>query len=159
MSERGKIGSLTEALCDDKLSAEIKRLSSRQGGLPTPTAMDCKASGVAGNWTRESSRNAGATLTDVVVRKLDQSGSTAEGQSTGTGGMRLSPAFVEWMMGLPPGWTRIPTPSNSTSSETASSLKRQPRRGNTLPGACSQVSLNLKGVTQDAFPVDFRKAK
>lgn len=37
---------------------------------PTPTANDAKASGVAGNWTPESGRNSGTTLTDAVVRNI-----------------------------------------------------------------------------------------
>lgn len=40
-------------------------------------------------------------------------------------GMRLSPCFVEWMMGLPTGWTET-GPTESTCSETESCL-RQPR--------------------------------
>src|ERR1051326_1968161 len=35
-----------------------------RGRLPTPTATDCKASGTAGNWTKESGRNSGTTLTN-----------------------------------------------------------------------------------------------
>lgn len=117
----------TGELCE--LSDEIKRLPNRPGGLPTPTAQDCRASGVAGNWSRESGRNAGATLTDVVVRRLDTStNQQSEDASSGIGDRRLNPAFVEWMMGLPPEWTSV-----STSSETESSRKPQPS-----PGASSR---------------------
>jgi hypothetical protein len=42
------------------------------------------------------------------------------------GRVRLSPRFVEWMMGLPEGWTEI-GPSESTPSEMQSS-HRQPRK-------------------------------
>lgn len=133
MSDRGKVGSLTEALCDESVSDEIRRLSSRPGGLPTPTAQDCRASGVAGNWSKASGRNAGATLTDVAVRGLDTApNSPARDASTGIGDKRLNPAFVEWMMGTPPGWTS--TRSASTCSETESSHRRQH-----LPGECSQI--------------------
>lgn len=140
--------------------------------LPTPTATDCKASGVAGNWTPESGRNSGATLTDVVVRGLatptasdckramasaSQKGRNLSGDlgnlptpnardmkgrpgagtierggrqaslpaaacPTGSEYSRLSPRFVEWMMGLPIGWTEI-GPSDSSASATASSRK------------------------------------
>lgn len=45
--------------------------------------------------------------------------------STGMEAGRLSPSFVEWMMGVPTGWTRIPMPISSTSSVTASSPKRR----------------------------------
>lgn len=65
--------------------------------LPTPTARDHRASGTVHNWTKESGRNPGTTLTDAVVR--------TDGPTCG--GMRLSPSFVEWMMGLPIGWTEI----------------------------------------------------
>lgn len=65
--------------------------------LPTPTATDCEASGTAGNWSKESGRHSGTTLTDAVVRSGRQS----------SGGLRLSPRFVEWMMGFPIRWTEI----------------------------------------------------
>jgi hypothetical protein len=55
---------------DGQLPTEIERLRSR-GLLPTPTAQDARAGGPAGNWTPESGRHAGATLTDVVVRGVD----------------------------------------------------------------------------------------
>lgn len=127
--DRDRVGSLTEAL---------SRLAAR-GMLPSPTATDAKASGVAGNWTKESGRNAGATLTDVVVRKLDTKThsptstsqhdkssptSSPTGERVGNGGGLLSPRFVEWMMGLPPGWVSTsgppPTPTSFSSSETES---------------------------------------
>jgi len=89
----------------------VTRLATRPS-LPTPTTRDCQATGVAGNWTAESGRNAGATLTDVVVRGLDapshSSGeSSTKGRPTGIGGERHSARFVLWMMGLPTGWTEI----------------------------------------------------
>lgn len=84
----------------------INKLAQR-GTLPTPTAQDARASGVAGNWTPESGRNSGATLTDVAVRQIE-SGSSTPGESTGIGGARLSARFVGWMMGLPIGWVEIP---------------------------------------------------
>lgn len=101
--------------------------------LPTPTANDANAGGVAGNWTKDSGRHAGVTLTDVAVRGLDgpqrsSSASLNPGESTGIGGVRLNPAFVEWMMGLPPGWSSIPTPSSFISSGMASSRTRRPSR-------------------------------
>jgi hypothetical protein len=65
--------------------------------LPTPTATDAKSSGTAGNWTKESGRHAGTTLTDAVVRTNGRD----------SGGNRLSPRFVEWMMGYPARWTEI----------------------------------------------------
>lgn len=123
--------------------------------LPTPTAQDARASGVAVNWTKASGRNAGATLTDVAgatltdvaVRGLDTStnkstSSSPMGEPTGIGGGRLNPSFVEWMMGLPPGWTKIPMPKSSTSSVTAAFHTRRRSR---LPssGSVSTAQLSL----------------
>lgn len=73
--------------------------------IPTATATDAKASGVTGNWTKEkaaatSGRHSGTTLTDYAVR------AGSDGQRS-SGGMRLSPRFVEWMMALPDGWAKI----------------------------------------------------
>ncbi len=66
---------------------------------PTPTAQDAKLSGVQGNWTPESGRSSGTTLTDAAVREGKR---TCDGQS-------LNPAWVETLMGFPPGWTEIQT--------------------------------------------------
>jgi hypothetical protein len=134
--------------------------------------MDCKAAGTAGNWTKESGRHAGVTLTDAVVRGLmmptprssecrspstterhpsivgmgkrlatptasdckrataapSQKGRSLSGDmmpggalgldaTTGSESQRLSPSFVEWMMGFPIGWTEIGA-SGSTRSAT-----------------------------------------
>lgn len=76
-----------------------------RGMLPTPTA------------TKESGRNAGTTLTDATCRP---------GGRASSEGLRLSPLFVEWMMGLPEGWTMPHGTSVSTSSETESSPKPLP---------------------------------
>lgn len=129
------------------LPEAINRLRER-GMLPT-TCSDAKAAGTAGNWTPESGRNSGATLTDVAVRGLDtpsiSSGpSPTSGAPTGIGGGRLNPAFVEWMMGLPTGWvsTSKPTPTNSTSSATASSGKRRAQRSSSSgTDSTAQISL------------------
>lgn len=77
-----------------------KRLATEASRVmpPTPTATDCKASGTAGNWTKESGRNAGTTLTDATCRQSGQASSD---------GLRLNPRFVEWMMGLPMDWTSL----------------------------------------------------
>lgn len=119
----------------------------QRGKLPTPTATDARAGGTAGNWTKESGRHAGATLTDVVVRGVDTPSrgpisattpnspsppSLNRGSPTGIGGGLLNPAFVEWMMGWPAGWmetykpdarptAKRRTPTSSTSAVTVSS--------------------------------------
>ena len=64
---------------------------------PTPTTGDAKLSGIQGNWTPESGRARGTTLTDAAVR---------EGRRT-CDGKALNPAWTEALMGFPPGWTQI----------------------------------------------------
>nr|WP_232379888.1 hypothetical protein [Polyangium fumosum] len=60
---------------------------------PTPTCGDAKASGAAGYSTE--TRHAGTTLVDAAVRQPN------------AGGV-LNPAWVETLMGCPPGWTDGP---------------------------------------------------
>jgi DNA (cytosine-5)-methyltransferase 1 len=87
--------------------------------LPTPTAMDCKASvGQVGSTN--------VTLTDATVRQADRFGKygpaiarwehllgrAAPPPTEPTGrnaGARLNPRFTEWMMGLSDGWV-VDTP-------------------------------------------------
>ena len=79
--------------------------------LPTPTAQDAKASGAAG-YSTASGRHSGTTLTDAL----------AGAASAGRRG-RVSPRFVEWMMGLPIGWTDCAasvTPSSPSKRATPS---------------------------------------
>ena len=96
------------------LSIETQRLAM----LPTPTAMDSKASG--------GSTPHDVTLTDATVRYAATWGDYAPAiarheralgrpapahlEPTGKDGAgRLAPRFVEWMMGLPDGWiTDVP---------------------------------------------------
>lgn len=61
--------------------------------LPTPTASDSRGSGAAG-YSTSSGRHSGTTLSDAIC------GAASAGRSG-----RLNPRFVEWMMGLPIGWT------------------------------------------------------
>lgn len=113
--------------------------------LPTPTAGDAKASGVAANRTPDSGRHSGATLTDVVVRGIDIPTSPefmTSGESTGSGATRLNPAFVAWMMGLPVGWATIrPMPRPSTYSATVSSRTRRRRPSSPSSSDSTQLSL------------------
>jgi len=97
--------------------------------LPTPTRSDANSSGAAG-YSTESGRHSGTTLTDVLVRGMlptptatqwkgwspghnradtnDRLDYTIERQAAEAGKRgRLSPEFVEWMMGLPIGFTEI----------------------------------------------------
>jgi hypothetical protein len=68
------------------------------GMLPTPTVGDAAASG--SRCHEGSSAHPGVSLTDVVVH-----GRTLETHGPRTTGGRLEPQFVEWLMGLPLGWT------------------------------------------------------
>lgn len=89
--------------------------------LPTPTAMDSRASG-------GKVGSSDVTLTDTTVRTLGRGidfgqyapaiarwealtrAAPLPAEPTGKGGARrLSPLFVEWLMGLPDGWvTDVP---------------------------------------------------
>ena len=78
---------------------------------PTPTSQDAAGSGSAG-YSTASGRSEGVTLTDATVRasrlglptvSAGESGSPQEAPR-----QRLNPAFVEALMGLPPGWS-LPT--------------------------------------------------
>lgn len=84
--------------------------------LPTPTSMDSRMSG--------GGKQNNVTLTDATVRKPQDWGRYAAAIArweavlrpappptvlSSRGNHRLSPAFVEWMMGLPVGWvTDVP---------------------------------------------------
>jgi len=70
----------------------------RSGMLPTPTAGDAKASG--SRRKAGSSAKPGVSLTDVVVH-----GQSLHEHHERTKGGHLSPRFVEWLMGVPQGWT------------------------------------------------------
>lgn len=88
--------------------------------LPTPTTADHKASGSAGY----SIGHDGTTLTDATVRQPERWGKYADAiarwetltreapaptEPGRNGNPRLSPAFTEWLMGLPAGWiTDVP---------------------------------------------------
>ena len=94
------------------LSIEAQRL------LPTPTCQDPNASG--GGYNGQTN----TTLTDATVRQPEEWGRYAPAirrwealtrpappptQPSRKGTPQLSPAFVEWMMGLPAGWvTDVP---------------------------------------------------
>jgi hypothetical protein len=63
--------------------------------LPTPAARDWKGAG-----TRNEN------LVPNVVEGRKKIGTTT--------GLKLQPAFVEWMMGYPEGWTELPLVPAST---------------------------------------------
>ena len=63
---------------EDQLRELAARIAARR--LPTPTATDWKGGGVGGAWHRNLKQGLGGTP---------------------------SPAFLEWVMGFPPGWTDV----------------------------------------------------
>ena len=84
--------------------------------LPTPTAADSKASGA----NSYNGNNNSCTLTDATVRLPERWGKYADAihrweiltrpappatKPGRTGRPKLNPAFAEWMMGAPAGWT------------------------------------------------------
>jgi hypothetical protein len=112
-----------------------KKLEVEAMRWPTPTSQDAAGSGSAG-YSTESGRSEGVTLTVASVRAsrlglptvtAGESGSTQEGRR-----QRLNPAFVEALMGLPPGWS-LPT-IGCGASETQLWLSRQRRRLASLLG-------------------------
>ncbi len=83
-----------------------KTLSTAARLLPTPTSKDRDSSRRSTARTEEWTSNPGTTLTDAA---LESSGASTEPPSDGgnssSGGLRLSPSFVEWLMGAPARWT------------------------------------------------------
>lgn len=126
-----------------------------RGMLPTPTARDHKGATAPGK---------SGDLVGEVRRRLQSptsSGSPVPTERRGQGDQRLNPAFVEWMMGLPAGWTTIGTgQSDSTRSATRSSRRPPPQPSMSSGGGStptqgeldcpgpgwSQVGLPLGGV-------------
>ena len=84
----------------------------KSGLLITPCKSDADRSGSDG-----TSRQGGPTLTDCTV-----------GPCGGRNGRRLSPHFVEWMMGLPAGWSDAESAVALPCSEMQLSPKPQPER-------------------------------
>ena len=87
----------------------------------TATATDAKASGAA--YPATETRAAGVTLTDQACRGLLAPLTEPGGTPTSTGGLRLSPLFVEALMGFPIAFT------DCDFSVTPSSLLRRRSRG------------------------------
>lgn len=102
--------------------------------LPTPTSTDHKASGAS--YAATDTHHTGTTLTDATVRQPERFGIYAQAierwvpvmgrlapeptEPTGKGGAhRLSPRFVEWLMGLPDGWV---TDTDTTRNEQLKAL-------------------------------------
>lgn len=80
---------------------DYKVLSEQVAMIPTPRASDYKG---ASNHTVLKGRN---PMTNSLMDAVEM----GSGQKTG---LKLQPAFVEWMMGYPQGWTDLNSPSQST---------------------------------------------
>lgn len=79
---------------------------------PTTTAGDARSSGSRSSETSDA--HDGTSLTDATVRAVP------------TKGLKLNPAWVEQLMGFPPGWTSLAPESPSTNGKRrASSRKRK----------------------------------
>lgn len=126
--------------------------------LPTPTSTDHKASGAS--YAATDTHHTGTTLTDATVRQADRFGQYAPAiarweavlgrpapaptEATGKGGAhRLSPRFVEWLMGLPDGWV---TDTDTTRNEQLKAL------GNgVVPQQAAAAVRHLLGVREWAL--------
>lgn len=80
--------------------------------LPTPTTADSRNSrNATANGGEGSTGHSGTTLSDLVHEWSEESGSSGETSSPPSDAgkastdLRLSPWFVEWMMGMPDGWS------------------------------------------------------
>jgi len=109
---------------------------------PTTTTSDARASGAAG-YSTESGRHAGTTLTDAVNGMWatpvarDEKGPTGAGRTSRRkspqvpdqagckGRQSLNPAWVEQLMGFPPGWTLPGPDSLSTPGKPHASRRRR----------------------------------
>ncbi len=102
--------------------------------IPTPVAHDCKGSGRNGQLGTEIANMKKILPTPMASDSSRASAThkrgnpTLRGATGASGRIRLSPRFVEWMMGLPIGWTEI-GPIESTHSVTPSSPKQPRKRG------------------------------
>lgn len=81
---------------------------------PTPTSGDAKAAGSRN--VQGSLAHAGTSLTDAAS---DEKGSAAAGQrrrqlSERVAGLKLSPDWVEWLMGWPVGWSSLESLQDAT---------------------------------------------
>jgi hypothetical protein len=83
-----------------ELRAEVMSL------LPTPVEGDSRNSrnGTASR-RANSPGHPGRTLSDVAFEWIGESSSQPSDGGRPSSGLRLSPWFVEWMMGVPAGWS------------------------------------------------------
>lgn len=126
--------------------------------LPTPTVMDYASSGAS--YAATDTHHTGTTLTDATVRQPERFGAYAPAiarwesvlgrpapaptEATGKGGAhRLSPRFVEWLMGLPDGWV--------TDTETTRNEQLKALGNGVVPQQAAAAVRHLLGVREWAL--------
>lgn len=82
--------------------------------LPTPTSMDERGSRGHRLDGTPYSENSGVTLTDAALSTGEITPPPSTGGDGSSDAPRLNPSFVEWMMGLPDGWTDTGSPLSAT---------------------------------------------
>lgn len=86
-------GHMTEQEAEQILGKSVWEAQGKLPPFPTPTAS---------SWGNEGSRK-------ILEKHLEQGSITADdmkAMTAGNGG-RLNPAWIEWLMGFPPGWTDL----------------------------------------------------
>jgi hypothetical protein len=79
---------------------------------PTPASRDTKNAGGPDFLARKQAESTrGQPLTEIAVSRFSLQGqpTSKPGEKSSSGGRKLSPLFVAWLMGLPLGWTTATT--------------------------------------------------
>lgn len=98
-----------------ELRAEVMQL------LPTPAEADSRNTrNKTANAGNGSTGHKGTTLSDVAYEWSGASTRQQSGDGKRSMDLRLSPWFVEWMLGLPPGWSDPDCPLSATEFKSSS---------------------------------------
>lgn len=95
---------------------------------PTPRATEWKnPKGKTGNRTEEASNRAGWTLSEVALLPTPTANRWDGLQSHGVNVVEgsLNPAWVEILLGFPPGWTDLTAADPTTGTATGSEVSRE----------------------------------
>ena len=96
--------------------------------LGTPRSSDYKGTGPEGSDSREYQVGKQYLMAEAVAFSLPAQPTETHGETSSpsdqTSPRRLNPKFVEWLQGLPEGWTSA-EPINSAALETWSSRSRE----------------------------------
>lgn len=97
------------------------------GGAPLPAQTAHWATPTSRDWKDGANPSSAVATNSLLGRQAPRTMQAGEVFRLDTGPLRLNPAFVEWLMGWPAGWTTISRGlTSSTSSETVSSLSKPP---------------------------------